>query len=88
MIITPKQSRALRHLVLSAPAKPTPIDHHKPITDTFPEIPRLAYRLIDVEGLGVKEVAGVMAMRPSRVRKALERARKMLAERAALASTQ
>jgi DNA-directed RNA polymerase specialized sigma24 family protein len=60
-----------------------PVDPHKAVTDRWPETPRLVYRLHNVEGLGIKEIAGVMAIRPARVQRALARAQKMLAERVA-----
>ena len=61
----------------------TPSDPHKSTTDRWPETPRLVYRLHDVEGLGIKEIAGVLAIRPARVQRALARAQRMLAERVA-----
>ncbi len=65
----------------SAPARPIPIDPHD--SSTLPEIPRLVYRMHDVEGLGIKEIAGVMAIRPAREKRALGRAQAM--QRARLA---
>lgn len=60
-----------------------PIDQHKPITDTFPEIPRLVYRLTDVEQLSEDDVIACTALRRHQVRKALARAREMLKARLA-----
>lgn len=47
----------------------------------LPETERLVLRMVDVEGFGTEETAGCLAMRHAQVRKALERARKMLASR-------
>ncbi len=65
-----------------APVK-KPVDQHRHITDTFRELPRLIYRLVDVEGLSESEVAAITAQRPNRVRKSLARAREMLRARLA-----
>lgn len=83
MILTKKKLLALRSAIMAAPTLPAPVDRHKPITDTLPEIQRLVYRLCDVEGLSTKEAAGCTAMRHAQVRKALERARTMLRARLA-----
>ncbi len=78
--------RAL-HLISTLPPPPIPTDPHAPHTSALPELQRLAYRLHDVEGLHIKEIAGVMGIRPARVKRALERARGMLAERVGSAPT-
>lgn len=61
----------------------SPNDPHKHITDSFREVPRLVYRLIDVEGLNEKEVAAITARPAAKVRRALNRAREMLKARLA-----
>lgn len=71
----------IRYAVDSAPARPIPIDPHD--SSALPEVPRLVYRMHDVEGFGIKEIAGVMAIRPARVRTALARAQAMLRARLA-----
>lgn len=81
MLMSRLDSLALRSAIDAAPARPIPIDPHD--SSSLPEVPRLVYRLHDVEGLGIKEIAGVMAIRPARVQRALARAQRMLAERVA-----
>lgn len=88
MILDRKARIALRSEVMAAPALPTPIDPHKPITDNFPELPRLVYRLMDVEGLTEQDVSEITSMRHAQVRKALERARSLLKAKLASAPMQ
>lgn len=71
----------LRAAIDAAPARPIPSDPHD--SSCLPEVPRLVYRMHDVEGFGIREIAGVMAIRPARVTRALERARGMLRARVA-----
>lgn len=80
MAFTRSENLRLTKLALDAPVKPPPVDPYD--SSGLPEVPRLVYRLHDVEGLSVKEVAMITAYRPARVRRALERARVLLAAHA------
>ena len=53
---------------------------HRAISN-LPDIERLVFRMIAVEGFGEVETATCIAMRPSKVRQAMERARVMLRAR-------
>lgn len=60
------------------PLTPAPVDPLKKLSDQLPEMPRLIYRLMDVEGLDENEVAVLTERSPARVRKALALARSKL----------
>lgn len=49
----------------------------------LPETERLVLRMVDLHGVSVEDTAACTAMRHAQVRKALERARRMLKDRLA-----
>ena len=71
------------HTLRDSDPEPAPVDPLKPLSDQLPEMPRLIYRMVDVEKFSEKEVAGVTAMPAAKVRRALARAREMLKARLA-----
>lgn len=72
---------ALSQIAVLPPALP-PVDPLRAQSDLLPELPRLTYRMHDVEGLCIGEIAAVCGARPAQVRRRLERARAMLAAHA------
>lgn len=79
MQATRYELRRIWHSIKDSPVRaPIPADPHAAIAATMPEVPRLVYRLHDVEGLCIKEIASALAKRPSWVRQALARARLLL----------
>lgn len=83
MILDAKRRRQLRQSIMDAPALLPPVDPHAHLSQSLPEVPRLVYRLVDVEGLTEQEASQITAMRRSGVKKALARAREMLKARLA-----
>lgn len=78
-----KHTRAALAQIASLPPAPIPHDPHRPHSDLLPEIPRLAYRLHDVEGFGLEEIAAMCGIRTAHARRALSKARRMLQDRLA-----